>query len=339
MIAAGAVGGILANLLVAASDGRSRKPVVVGGVHVTAIGLLVFAFAWNGASLLVASALVAAGATGFVHGGEITILGVVPDERLEHVLARANLSAVAGDVLGPVVLAAARVAGMGWRTVFVAAAVVTVAYGLLLHRMPFPPPRPKRAHQDVETGGGGSAMRRALVTVALVGVASLLIAPLDESFLAVVLAFAERNHGFSPAGAAVLGVAFVGGGVLSFTVLPRLVARVSTGRLLMICGPGLAAVTVGTALAPSWALALLGVAHSALLGACWLGVQALSLRAMPGREGRALLVVEIIDTFSLVLIVALGALADAAGLRAAILGFAAVSAALTLPAMAFSRRA
>jgi predicted MFS family arabinose efflux permease len=334
MFAAGAAGGIAANLVVAASDGRSRKPIVVGGLYVTALGLGVFGIANGGPALLAASALVAAGATGFVHGGEIALVALVPDAGLERALAKVNLGGVAGDVAGPLILAAARAAGIGWRAVFVGAAVATAFYGLWLQRLTFPVPR-RQAPPPEEHPDERAWTRRALTVVLAVGVASLLIAPHDESFLGVVLAFAERDHGFSPARAALLGVAFVSGGVLSFTILPRYIERVSTARLLAVCAAGVSAATVAAALGPGWLLIPIGVAHSALLGAAWLGIQALALRAMPGREGRALLLVEVVDSFSLLIVVGLGALADAAGLRVAILGYGAVAAALVVPAAAF----
>jgi len=73
-----------------------------------------------------------------------------------------------------------------------------------------------------------------------------------------------------------------------------------------------------------------------LLNSLWLGEQAVVLRANPGREGRTKLIVELLEGSALIAVFAIGLLADRAGLRAAMVAFAAIP--LLLPAIAWCLR-
>jgi hypothetical protein len=168
--------------------------------------------------------------------------------------------------------------------------------------------------------------------VLLLALAAFATMPLDEAYLSTVLAFAERDLGYSSAQAAALGVAFVIGGVLAFTVLPRRIAGTSVPRLFTICGIGLSAAMLLAAIGPAWMLVPAGAVHSTLLNSQWLGSQAVVLRANPGREGRTKLVVELFEGTSLVLVFGIGLLADRAGLRPAMLAYAGVPLLLVLAA-------
>lgn len=319
MFVAYGVGGVVGNLAVAATDGRSRKPVTVGGGAVLATGLLVIAMARDGVTMLLGTGLVATGSTGLVHGGEIAIAHALAQRGsqrpLETVLARGNLGAVAGDVLTPALLAVLRAAGVDWRPVFLGAAALVVAYTALVAAMRFPEPVPAP-----DRGVVTPLHRQRLVWV--LAVAAFAAMPLDEPYLATVLAFAQSTIGWSSAQAAALAVAFVAGGILAFTVLPAVIGRTPLRRLLALAGIGMAALMAAAAAGPGWSLIPIGLCHSAILNALWLGEQAVVLRANPGREGRTKLVVDAIEGSSFVLIVAIGALADRAGLRAAMWAFA-----------------
>lgn len=325
------IGGVLGNLVVAATDGRSRKPVTVGGALLTAIALLTIGAANDGWMMLIGTGLIAVGSTGLVHGGEIAIANALTeadlDQELERVLARSNLGAVIGDLLAPLSLAALRAAGVDWRWVFVGAAVFVVAYAATVTTLTFPEP----VNADDETLTIPVRRQR---MVWLLGLGAFVAMPLDEAYLSTVLAFAEAVVGWTGAAAALLGVAFVVGGAVSFTVLPPLVARLSLRRLMVTTGLGMSALMFVAATGPAWALAPVGVLHSLLLGALWLGEQAAVLRANPGREGRTKLVVELLEGAALVAVVGIGFIADRAGLRAAMVTFAAVP--LLLPAVGWA---
>ncbi len=318
------IGGVVGNLAVAASDGHSRKPVTIGGAAFTALALAVLAGATAGWMMLLGTGLIAVGSTMLVHGGEIATTNLLQqsglDHELERVLARGNLGAVAGDLLAPLVLTATRAAGVEWRWVFSAAAVMVVAYGVGLVFVRFPSPSPAPA-DGPEDGARPAPIRRQQL-VWLLGFGAFVAMPLDEAYLSVVLADAESVRGWSGAEAAALGAAFVAGGLIAFTVLPRFVARVDLATLMVVTGLGMFAVMVVVAVGPGWLVPFAGVAHSTLLGGLWLGEQAAVLRANPGREGRTKLVVEVCEGTSLAAVWLLGLLADSAGVRASLWAYA-----------------
>jgi MFS family permease len=331
------IGGIAGGLAVAATDGRSRRAVTVGGAFVLAAAMALFGAATAAPVLLVAAFVEAAGATCLVHGGEITLANDLTSRgeghRLERVLARTNLWAVAGDVAGPLVLALARAAGVGWRETFLAAGALVALYGLVLARLAFPPA------VDAPSGGDDEPVpvsRQA--TVWLLGAAAFATMPLDESYLAAVLAFAEEVRSVDPALVALLGVSFVAGGAVAFTSLAGVVARTPLPTLLWTTGLAMSAVMLVAAFAPAWALVPVGLVQSCLLATTWLGLQVMVLRANPGREGRTKLLVEVTEASSFGLVVVLGVVADRAGLQDALVGFALVPLLLLPVSRALARR-
>ena len=173
----------------------------------------------------------------------------------------------------------------------------------------------------------------------LLGLAAMVLIPMDESYLSTVLGFAERERGFNPTVAALVGIAFVVGGLLSDTVLVGWVTRSSAPRLLIVTGAGASLVMLLAALAPGWVLVPAGIAHSALLGAAWLSVSTATLLVNPGREGRTRLVVEAMEFCSLAVFVPLGVVADRAGVGPAMVGYAAVPLGLAAVGVALARSA
>ena len=110
MFVAYGVGGLFGVVAVARSDGKSRKTVTCAGALVLAVSLVVIGAAQSALWLLVGAFLDATGATMLVHGGEIAIANALAaaglGHQLERVIARSNVYAVAGDAVGPLVVAA-----------------------------------------------------------------------------------------------------------------------------------------------------------------------------------------------------------------------------------------
>ena len=74
----------------------------------------------------------------------------IAGDNAEPALARANLLAAVGDLVGPLLLAAALWSGLGWRAAFWAAGPMMVAYGLVLATRPLPAPvRHEDEHERV----------------------------------------------------------------------------------------------------------------------------------------------------------------------------------------------
>ena len=311
---------------------------MVGGAVVTSLSLVVSAVATGFWTLAVGSLLLGFGATCLVHAGEI--VAVANGERpVEATLARLNLGAVAGDLLGPLTIAAGRAAGLSWRVIFAGAALWTMAYALHLATLRFPPARPV---SEPDQSDGGSAPFRTGGAV-VIGVIALLTTPLDETFLGMVLVFAEVGRGVSPSVAGALGAAFVAGGILTFTVLPRRLAAVAPAVVVAVAGVAMATSAIAVLVVPTAGLVLVGVVHSCALNASWLALQATALRLNPGREGKTSALISTIELGGFVLPVLIGVIADRAGLAAALVAFASLAVASSVVALlgagALGRRA
>jgi hypothetical protein len=337
MFVAYGCGGLFGVMAVARSDGKSRKTVTWTGAMVLAGSLAIIGAAQSAPWLLVGAFLDATGATMLVHGGEISIANALAaagvGHQLERVLARSNVFAVVGDAVGPLVVAATRAAGLGWRPLFFAVAILVALYGIVLSRLPFP--EPVVASADV---GQQLVPIHRQATVWLVALAAAATMPLDEAYLATVLAFAEVREGFSSSGAALLGATFVAGGLVSLTALTGAIARTSMATLLTVSALGMSAVMAVAAVGPGWVLVPVGLVHSGLLMATWLALQTTVLRANPGREGATKVIVEVLETASFGVVVAIGVLADRAGLRWAMAAFAVLPLLLVPVATAYRRR-
>lgn len=336
MFIAYGLGGLLGVAAVAWSDGKSRKTVTWSGAMVLAVSLAIIGAAQSAPWLLVGAFVDATGATMLVHGGEISIANALAaagrGHQLERALGRTNVLAVAGDAIGPLVVAVTRAAGLDWRPLFFAVAVLVALYGLLLSRLMFPEP------VAAAVGVSETIPIHRQATVWLVAFAAAATMPLDEAYLATVLAFAEVREGFTSSGAALLGATFVAGGLVSFTALTGVIARTPMPTLLSVSACGMSAVMVVAAVGPGWVLVPVGLVHSGLLAATWLALQATVLRANPGREGATKVVVEVLETASFGIVLAIGVLADRAGLRWAMAAFAAVPLLLVPVATAYRRR-
>jgi MFS family permease len=337
MLAVAMVTSLVANLVIAATDGRSRQPITIAGTFAAAAALVLQAAAPGPALLVVGGALLGVGTTWMVSGAEIAIAHSVAERdgpaALPRRLARVNLLGTVGDFSGPLLVAAARAAGVSWRVLFLAVAIAVAGYAMLLAAAAFPapvrPPAPSADQVPVSRQ----------TSVWLLGLAAMVLIPMDESYLSTVLGFAERERGFNPTAAALVGIAFVVGGLLSDTVLVGWVTRSSAPRLLAVTGAGASVVMLLAALAPGWVLVPAGIAHSALLGAAWLSVSTATLLANPGREGRTRLVIEAMEFCSLAVFVPLGVVADRAGVGPAMVGYAAVPLGLAAVGVALARSA
>jgi MFS family permease len=336
MFVAYGLGGLFGVVAVARSDGKSRKTVTWSGAIVLAASLAIMGAAQSAPWLLVGAFLDATGATMLVHGGEIAIANALAaaglGHQLERTLARSNVLAVAGDAIGPLVVAATRAAGLGWRPLFFGVAALVALYGVVISRLTFPDP----VAPTVDSGDLVPVHRQA--TVWLVALAAAATMPLDEAYLATVLAFAEVREGFSSTGAALLGATFVAGGLVSLTGLADVIARTSMSTLLTVSAFGLSAVMVVATVGPGWVLVPVGLVHSGLLMATWLALQTTVMRANPGREGATKVIVEILETASFAIVLAIGVIADRAGLRWAMATFSVVPLLLVPVAMAYRRR-
>lgn len=327
VLVAAAPGSIVGGVFSALADYRSRRLIASGGAFGFAASLLTFAFGHSFAALAGASFVLGAAATAMVHACEVALIDLAGD-RLEQAIGSASLFGAAGDLLGPLALVVTAALGWSWRTPFVVGAVLCAAYGVWLAMLPLPRP----AQVDHHTGAFRAtfALLRdpAIWRFGLVGV---LFVQLDEAYLAFVIAYLRRGQHLSAAGATLTASAIVVGTIVGFMTAARRARRGSARRALQQTSAVLAVSSLGIALLPgSILVAGCGLAFGFASARFWVVFHALVLRHRPGRAGSVTAVVGNLEMLGFGLPIAIGAMADAHGLRAGLVCYAAVPVALLL---------
>jgi predicted MFS family arabinose efflux permease len=233
------------------------------------------------------------------------------------------MAAAVGDVLTPLVTAAAIALGHSYRGAMLAIAVVVAiqCVGLLRTiRAPgaaAPAPDDDEPPADPLRAALARAVRRPRLWAWLFAAASCTL--LDELVVALAALRMQRDQGVSEAWAAAAAVAFSGGAVLGTALTERIVARVGSRTVLIassaLCAASLAAV-LGPAspVAAAVALFVVGVTcspHHAL-------AQARAYDEMPGNPGTVQAIGQLFVVVDVAAPLALGLVADRLGLRAAL---------------------
>lgn len=341
VLAAIAPGAAAGGVFVAAADRYSRRVITAGGAFGFALSLALFAMGASFAMLVLAGFVMGMASTAMVDGAEVALVDMAGDD-LRRYLARSNLLATVGDLLGPALVAAAAVAGLSWRAAFGAGAFLMGIYALALAGAPLPPPA-----GDQEDGGSGDGVKSRLGLAAVLrdpavwamGLIGLLMVPFDEPLVGFTIALLENDRGASAAAATL--VAFVGicGGVLAFAVLARRFEGVPDDRLLLGSVAAMTAGAVAIALAPVLAVvAAAGLVTSVGLNLAWLAVQHRSLTLRPGQVGTTKAVLGTIESTGFWIPVAVGMIADRAGLTLAVGSFGIVGGAMMALAWWSGRR-
>lgn len=321
VLAAIAPGALAGGVFAAAADRYSRRVISAGGAFGFALALALFAFGGSFAVLAAGAFLMGMASTAMVDAAEVALVDLAGED-LRRYLARANLLATVGDLLGPALLAGALVLGLSWRAAFGVGAVAMTFYALALAGAPLPPPARVAAGDD--EGGRRPGLVAVLrdPAVWVMGAIGLLMVPFDEPLVGFTVALLEQERGASPAVATV--VAFIGitGGVLAFTVLARRFEAVDDRRLLIGSVAAMAGGAVTIAVVPVLAVvAVAGLVTAIGLSLAWLAVQHRSLLLRPGQVGTTKAVLGAIEATGAWLPVAVGVVADRAGLTWAVGSF------------------
>ena len=341
VLAAISPGAAAGGVFVAAADRYSRRVITAGGAFGFALSLALFAMGASFAMLVLAGFVMGMASTAMVDGAEVALVDMAGDD-LRRYLARSNLLATVGALLGPALVAAAAVAGLSWRAAFGAGAFLMGIYALALAGAPLPPPA-----GDQEDGGSGDGVKSRLGLAAVLrdpavwamGLIGLLMVPFDEPLVGFTIALLENDRGASAAAATL--VAFVGicGGVLEFEVLARRFEGVPDDRLLLGSVAAMTAGAVAIALAPVLAVvAVAGLVTSVGLNLAGLAVQHRSLTLRPGQVGTTKAVLGTIESTGFWIPVAVGMIADRAGLTLAVGSFGIVGGAMMALAWWSGRR-
>lgn len=331
-----APGALLGNALVAMADRRSRRVIASGGAIAYALALGAFAWGPHVWVLGAAAFVIGLGSTAMVHVAHVALADASGPDVATNV-ARANVLAGVGDLLGPLAVIAAAAAGLSWRVPVVAGAVFVGLYGVWLATLRVP------AAPAPETESPPDGLRAVLADrrVWILGAVALLMVPLDEPFLAFLVARLEQTQAMSTAAATVAALFVVLGSIAGAVRESR--APAGRGpRTLRLPALAAAVAVLGTLL--PWGPARFAAAFlfGAAIAVTWVRLEAIALTLRPGRAGTVMAAVTTVELAGVALAPLAGTVSDTFGLAAGAVcfaGFAALMATLPHPGRATSRAA
>lgn len=226
------------------ADTRGRKPMVLAGAVLVAIGGLLYLPSLGVAGLVLARMVLGAGEGTVYTAGSAWIVDLAPDERRGRVLGLYGLAVWGGLSLGPLVGELLLDLG-GYTTVWVFSAVVPVVGALiaLAARDPFVPLDHAEPHPLIAPEAVGPGLAIALASVGYAAVATFIVLHLEAR---------EIGHG------AAVFAAFAAMIVIARLFLGNLPDRVGAGPVAIAATLGEAAGLVLIALAESLPVALAG---------------------------------------------------------------------------------
>lgn len=305
--------GLLATPLGVVVDYVSRRLIAaVGGIGY-GVGLCLFAVAGDFATPLAAVVIMGLLGDALVRAAEVALVDVAGG-RTEAALARSNLLAAVGDLVGPLLLAASLATGFGWRGAFWAGGALMIAYGLVLATQPLP--RPARADDGEERRPWRSFVEVARDRrVVVAGLLVALVVAFDDTFVGFAVAFLTTDRGLTPAVATLAAGAGMAGGIAAAAWASRTNRRrlglrpcavlLLAGVVLLLAVPNVVAAAAGTA----------AVGAAVNLARIILRAGYLTLR--PGQAGTTSAVAEAVANVGVLTPPAIGLIADRHGLTAA----------------------
>jgi FSR family fosmidomycin resistance protein-like MFS transporter len=298
---------------VAGDTPRRRTLILSGGFTFAAAAVL--ASLAGGLWTLVASLVIGyTASTAFVSLAQAALMDLEPEAR-ERNMARWTLAGSLGVVGGPVLLAGAVAAGAGWRGALLVPAVAAALVTALARRYAMPAPR---AHESLLSGARGAlaaVRRREVLRWLAVLEASDLMLDVLHGFLALYLVDVARL-GAVEAGLA-LGV-WTGAGLVGDALLVPLLGLVRGVAYIRLSALAVAVAYPAFLLAPAIGPKLGLLALLGLLNSGWYAIPKAGLyAALPGRSGTAIAVGSLGGFVGALVPLALGLVADRAGLAAA----------------------
>jgi predicted MFS family arabinose efflux permease len=301
--------GLLATPLGVVIDRVNRRALVAIGGAGYGGGLCLFAAAGDFWVLFSAVCLMGTAADLLVDAAEVSLVEIAGDNA-EPALARANVFAAVGDLVGPLLLAGALWSGLGWRAAFWVAGAAMVAYGLTLATRPLP--EPVRRQEEVSVLAALLAVardRRVIVAGLLVAV----IVAFDDTFVGFALAYLMTDMNQTVATVAT-GAGMAGG------VAGAMWATRTNGRRVSLrtCALVLAAGVFLLVLVPTVVTAVLAMAAiGAAVNLAWIILQARYMTLRPGEVGTTSAVAGVVSQVGVATPLVIGVLADRAGMTVA----------------------
>jgi FSR family fosmidomycin resistance protein-like MFS transporter len=300
-----------------------RRALVLGGGLAFAAALALAAGAPTAWVLLLAFALLYPASGAFVSLSQAALMDLEPARR-EHTMARWTLAGALGAVAGPLLLAGFALAGLGWRELFAAFAVVALALVVAVRRSP-------DARDGDERPRLGAALRA--VTRGEV-VRWLVLLELSDLLLDVLMGFLALYFvdevGTSAATGGLAVAVWTGAGLAGSAAMLPLLRRVDGLRYLRVSAVATGALFVAFLVVPAAEAKLILVAAVAVVNAGWYPVlQARLYGALDGASG-LVLTVGALFPLNAVLPLGIAALAEQWGLGTALWPLLAAPVALLL---------
>jgi FSR family fosmidomycin resistance protein-like MFS transporter len=297
------------------SDIGRRRLVVLGGGLAFIGGQLVFATAPGPSVLLIASCVLYPASGAFVGLAQATWMDIEPAST-ERNMARWVVAGSVGAVLGPLVLGAAVATGSGWRGATVATFTVTIPVWFLATRLSFPEPHPEMTDLRAAVRGAIAAlrMRRVLRWLTLLQLTDLL----QDVFLGYAAIYLVDHAGASSMLAAVgLGI-LSAATLLGDSVVLWILRRVDGIRYLRWSAVAALVVYPAFLLVGSVDAKLVLLVPLGILRAGWYAIPQARLYAeLPARSGTAVAIGAPADLLGSALPLAIGVIAQRAGLGTA----------------------
>lgn len=318
LVALQILGVILEPPLLAVARGRRARSLRTLGLWLMAAAAVGAAVAPSYA-LLLAALMLYGPASGLGTNLAQSALVVAHPDRVESVLARWGLFGSMGDLVAPGVLAASVALGLGWRGALLGVGALTALQAVAAMHGPA---------TVAESGGEGeepaslrAALRAAMACPALLGWsigAVLCGAFMDEIVVSFgALWLAGRLHADAGHRAVILS-AWVVGGIVGSALLERSARRLRPSTLLLVSGLGCTVAYLAWLACSNWMASAVAFGTAGVFAACHYPLlRARAFAAMPDRPNVVLAVGSACSALDLVLPVAVGLVADRAGLLVA----------------------
>jgi FSR family fosmidomycin resistance protein-like MFS transporter len=294
-------------------DTRWRRRVVLGGGLGFALALLLFAAAESFWVMLVALLLLFVGAGAFVSLGQATLMDLDPEAR-ERNMARWSVAGGVGAVVGPLVIAG--VAGIegGWRSAFVAFAVVAVVEVVLVaSRWPHAI-TPSAVRPSVRRALGAVRRPTVLPWLVVLELANLM----TDVFLAFVALYFVDEVGTSAGAGGVAVAVWTGAGLVGGLGIVAMLRRVAGLSYLRVSALLALVLYPAFLLVPTAGAKLVLVAALGLVTAGWYSIPKARLyAAMPGQSGAAITLGSLAGVIRAAAPLAIGLVAERSGLGTA----------------------
>jgi FSR family fosmidomycin resistance protein-like MFS transporter len=294
---------------------------VVGGGLVFAAALVLAALASSAWTPLAAFALLYPASGAFVSLSQASLKDLEPTRR-EHNMARWTVAGSIGAIVGPLLVAAAAWAQLGWRGLFLALAVVTLAVVAGLRSVRGRGAGAERLH--VRDALRAIARREVLRWLLLLELGDLLL----DVFVGFLALYLVDVAGASHAAAGLAVAVSAGAGLAGSAAMIPLLRRVDGLRYLRVSAIAAAGLFVAFLVVPGVAAKLAILAALAVVNAGWYPVlQARLYDTLGGASGLVLTAGTLFPLYA-VLPLAVAAIAERWGLAAALWPLLLASAAL-----------